>query len=119
MVPFLLVTLEFDDNKGEYKVAPNADFVAKVNALVAREGLAKDHPIFLMCRSGDRSASAANALANVGYTNVWSLVEGFEGDKDSAGMRAINGWRNAGIPWSYKLGSSLGLVPAKSGLQLL
>ena len=59
------------------------------------------------------SASAANALANVGYTNVWSLVEGFEGDKDSAGMRAVNGWRNAGLPWSYKLKPSQAWVPAK------
>ena len=69
----------------------------------------KSTPIFLICRSGGRSAVAAKQLIRAGYTNVWNLVEGFEGDKDKAtGARSVNGWRNAGLPWTYK-------IPAKAG----
>ena len=35
------------------------------------------------------------------------IAEGFEGDaaKDGpkAGQRTVNGWKNAGLPWTYKL----------------
>lgn len=103
IVPFVLFKLDFDEKKGAYKGVPNADFVKNVDTVVAREGLGKSHPVFVMCRSGGRSAKAANTLAKAGYNNVWSLVEGFEGDKDKSGMRTIKGWRNAGLPWKYEL----------------
>ena len=103
IVPWLIVRLEFDENSGAYKTGPNSNFVADIDAVVARERSGKAKPIFVMCRSGDRSAAAVNALASVGYTNVWTLVEGFEGDKDDEGERSLNGWRNAGLPWTYKL----------------
>ena len=63
--------------------------------------------VILICRSGDRSARAADLLANAGYTQVYSITDGFEGDaaKDGpqAGQRIVNGWKNAGLPWTYKL----------------
>ena len=63
--------------------------------------------MILICRSGDRSARAADLLAKAGYRRVYSITEGFEGDaaKDGAkvGQRTVNGWKNAGLPWSYKL----------------
>jgi hypothetical protein len=35
------------------------------------------------------------------------VVDGFEGDtaKDgpNKGKRAVNGWKNSGLPWSYQL----------------
>jgi hypothetical protein len=38
------------------------------------------------------------------------VVDGFEGDmaKDGpkAGQRVLNGWKNAGLPWSYQLDKS-------------
>jgi rhodanese-related sulfurtransferase len=61
----------------------------------------------LICRSGDRSAAAANLLAEAGLKNVYSVVDGFEGDLATqgpkAGQRVVNGWKNAGLPWSYNL----------------
>jgi phage shock protein E len=33
----------------------------------------KDVPIFVYCRSGNRSTSAASILANLGYKNVYNL----------------------------------------------
>ncbi len=113
IVPFLIVKHEFDDKKGAYKAVPNPAFVSNVNDVMAREGFEKNHPVFLMCRSGDRSAKAADALAKAGYTSVWSLVEGFEGDKDKSGVRTVNGWRNAGLAWTYKLTPSQAWVPSK------
>jgi rhodanese-related sulfurtransferase len=60
-----------------------------------------------MCRSGDRSARAADDLTTAGFTQVYSVVDGFEGDlaKDgpNAGRRAVNGWKNKALPWGYTL----------------
>jgi rhodanese-related sulfurtransferase len=101
IVPLVLATHEFDETTGGIKIEPNPHFLADVEAVVRREGLTKDSPIVVMCRSGGRSAMAANALAKSGYRQVWNLIEGFEGDKSDAGVRSINGWRNAGLPWAY------------------
>ena len=74
---------------------------------LASKGLKPDDPIVLICRSGDRSAAAANLLAQAGFKSVYSVVDGYEGDlaKDGpkAGQRVVNGWKNAGLPWTYKL----------------
>jgi len=75
----------------------NAKFVDDVKAM----GLAPDTEIFLICRSGARSASAATALTNAGFTNCWNVAQGFEGVKDASGHRSsTNGWKHAGLPWT-------------------
>lgn len=102
-IPSKLASIELDAKKGAYKMVTNPNFVAEMNALVKSKGLSKADPIFVSCRSGPRSAAAARLLIADGYTNVWNLVEGFEGGKTKEGVRAKNGWRNAGLPWSYKL----------------
>ena len=60
-----------------------------------------------MCRSGKRSAKAADMLADAGYTKVYSVVDGYEGDKakdgPDKGKRTVNGWKNSGLPWTYSL----------------
>lgn len=110
-IPYLLADFSaWDDKLARFQLSPNANFTAKVDELVSKAGLQKDATIILMCRSGDRSARAADDLTKAGYTNAYSLVEGFEGDvaKDgpNAGKRTVNGWKNAGLPWSYKLDKS-------------
>ena len=75
----------------------NASFVDDVKA----RGLSPDTEIFLICRSGARSASAATALTNAGFTNCWNVAQGFEGVKDAVGRRGnTNGWKAAGLPLS-------------------
>jgi len=65
--------------------------------------------LYIMCRSGGRSAVATNMLAEAGFKNVYNMLDGFEGDmvKDDNsyfnGKRYVNGWRNSGAPWTYKL----------------
>ena len=60
----------------------------------------KGDAILLLCRSGKRSAAAAEAAAKAGFTNVFNILEGFEGDLDEQQRRgAFNGWRHSGLPW--------------------
>lgn len=99
---------DWDDKRASYKLDPNQDFLPELERRLAALGLdRKDAPIILICRSGDRSAKAVDRLATAGYTKVYSVTEGFEGDTatggDKTGQRVINGWKNAGLPWSYKL----------------
>lgn len=59
-----------------------------------------DIPILMLCRSGKRSELGGEMLCKEGYTNVYNVLEGFEGDKDDNGHRnSINGWRFHGLPW--------------------
>jgi rhodanese-related sulfurtransferase len=56
--------------------------------------------VLLLCRSGNRSALAAEAAAKAGFTQVFNVLEGFEGELDAAQRRgASNGWRFHGLPW--------------------
>lgn len=70
-----------------------------VRELEAKAG-GKDAVIFLLCRSGKRSAAAATAAKAAGFTNVFNVAEGFEGELDAAGQRGhVGGWRWHGLPW--------------------
>ena len=60
----------------------------------------KQRRVLLLCRSGHRSALAAEAAAKAGFTAVSSVTEGFEGDLDERCQRGhANGWRWRGMPW--------------------
>ncbi len=110
LVPYMehqeLMT-DWDERRGMYQLMPNSDFLSETESRLKAKGLTKADRVILICRSGDRSARAADLLAGAGYTQVYSIVEGFEGDaaKDGpkAGQRSVNGWKNAGLPWTYKL----------------
>jgi len=102
-IPFMEMTSEWDDKAARYHMVPNGAFVQQVEAQLAKKGLSKADSVVLMCRSGERSARAVNALAAAGFTNAYSQVEGFEGDLSKDGKRSVNGWKNSGLPWDYKL----------------
>ncbi|MGE0210474.1 MAG: rhodanese-like domain-containing protein [Parvibaculaceae bacterium] len=71
-------------------------FVEKVEGA----GVGKDDEVFLICRSGARSANAAAALTAAGFANCYNVAEGFEGDRDEDGHRGtVGGWKAAGLPW--------------------
>lgn len=98
---------DWDDKRHMYKLEPNQDFVPELERRLKEMGLGKDATIILICRSGDRSSKAQDRLQAAGYTKVYGIAEGVEGDtaKDGpkAGQRVVNGWKNAGLPWTYKL----------------
>jgi molybdopterin/thiamine biosynthesis adenylyltransferase/rhodanese-related sulfurtransferase len=51
----------------------------------------RDTPVVLYCASGTRSVLAARSLAELGYTQVSSLVGGF------------TGWKRAGLAWEQPI----------------
>lgn len=108
-IPYMTVVSfdEWDEKKETFKMSPNSEFVMRVEELVSQKGLSKESPIYLICRSGSRSAKASKLLALAGYTDVYTVTDGYEGDKAKQGPRkgerVVNGWKNAGLPWSYKL----------------
>ena len=107
-IPSNFVTHRFNEDKKKPVMEENPHFVELV-----KEKFKTDDKIMIMCRSGGRSAKSANRLAEAGFKNVYSITDGFEGDKvkdpESSynGKRMKNGWKNAGNPWTYKLESNL------------
>ncbi|MBY0467292.1 MAG: rhodanese-like domain-containing protein [Burkholderiales bacterium] len=60
----------------------------------------KDATVLLLCRSGKRSALAAEVATKAGFTRVFNVLEGFEGEIDEARHRGnTDGWRLRGLPW--------------------
>ncbi len=108
-IPYMVMPMMADYNteKGAYDLELNPDFPNDFLAFAKAQGLSKDSPIILMCRSGSRSARAADLLADLGYRRVYSMTDGYEGDKVAngphKGQRLVNGWKNAGLGWSYKI----------------
>lgn len=78
------------------EVVPNQFFIDDVKALMAENPNMK---FITMCRSGKRSVQAAMMLEQAGVP-VMNMAQGFEGSSDSAGYRTINGWKNAGLPYT-------------------
>ena len=94
---------DWDAKRNSYQLEPVQDFVPEVRRRLQKKGLSKTDPVVLICRSGDRSARAVDRLAEDGFTDVGSVVDGFEGNMNKDGRRSVDGWKNAGLPWIYKL----------------
>lgn len=80
------------------------DFIAKAKAAIAESqpenNPLEDVPVLMLCRSGQRSALAGEMLIKEGFSSVYNVLEGFEGDKDDSGHRnTVSGWRFHGLPW--------------------
>jgi rhodanese-related sulfurtransferase len=111
-VPTKFMTYAWDKKKKEYAMKPNPNFVEEIN-----QRFAKDDTILVMCRSGNRSAASADLLAKAGFTRVYNVTDGFEGDKindpqsPNKGKRLKNGWKNSNLPWTYDLDVNLMYLP--------
>lgn len=69
-----------------------------VRELEAKTG--KDAAILLLCRSGKRSALAAEAATKAGFGRVFNVLEGFEGEQNEQLQRGgADGWRFHKLPW--------------------
>lgn len=67
---------------------------------IASQGLGKETPIYLLCRSGVRSKAAAEFLTQLGYAQCYNILDGFEGPADQARHRGqLAGWKAEGLPW--------------------
>jgi sulfur dioxygenase len=75
-------------------MAPNPDFDAQLAAAVP-----VGSKVLLLCRSGVRSIPAAQRAQTLGF-EAYNVLEGFEGDPDSAAHRGTqSGWQYRGLPW--------------------
>ena len=119
-VPLVVPSYKWDIEKCEYTNVFNTDFVASVSR---RYKL--DDTILAMCRSGTRSAIAVNVLAKAGFTKVYNVIDGFDGDKVDDpesiwyGVRRRNGWKNSATPWTYKLDPTLVWLPSDAEWEVL
>lgn len=101
---------KFDTQKGNVVLENNPQVVAEV-----RKRFKPDELLMTMCVAGGRSAVAAETLIKAGFTNAFSITDGFEGNKldepvnPNHGKRVVNGWKNS-APWAYDL--DFKLMPA-------
>ncbi len=73
----------------------NPHFVGQVKKVASM-----NRPIVLICRSGQRSTAAGEELEKAGFTEVYNVVDGFEGPLDEGHHRGtVGGWRKEGLPW--------------------
>ena len=76
--------------------AINPQFVPQVQALAGT----KERPVLIICRSGNRAQEAGEELERAGFTRVFNVEHGFEGELDEQQHRNTRaGWRFDGLPW--------------------
>ncbi|MDO9533069.1 MAG: rhodanese-like domain-containing protein [Deltaproteobacteria bacterium] len=111
-IPSKFMTYDWDAKKKEYAMKVNPNFVKEI-----QKRFAKDDIILVTCRSGQRSAASVNLLAKAGFTKVYSIIDGFEGDKvkdpqsPNKGKRMKDGWKISNLPWTYDLDVDLIYLP--------
>lgn len=75
----------------------NPHFAAQLHKQVDPESL-----VLFMCRSGVRSDEAARLAVAAGFSHVYNVLEGFEGDRNADGQRGmVAGWKGRGLPWRH------------------
>ncbi len=110
-IPVFFQTNQWNEVQQNFALAPNPDFIAQV-----KEVFQPTDTVYVTCRSGGRSAFAINQLATAGFKNLHNITDGMEGDLISdptskyAGKRMLDGWKNAGNPWTYKVDPKLVIV---------
>jgi rhodanese-related sulfurtransferase len=109
-VPYMTANpSQLNPKKGGLMMDRNPTFADQVEAKLIALGADKaQSKVIFMCRSGSsRSAPAADLLYDRGWQQTYTMVDGFEGGKradgPSKGVRDVDGWRNSGLPWNYRL----------------
>jgi len=111
-IPIATQSDQWDPEKRQFPMQILPDFVARVQKVAGPEDT-----LLVMCRSGGRSAMAVNLLAEAGFRNVYTITDGMEGDsvKDPNsvfdGKRLVNGWKNSGLPWTYRVNPDRLVLP--------
>ena len=59
--------------------------------------------VLFLCKTGGRSAEAAQLATQLGYTQAFNVAGGFEGEANEQRQRGcINGWKAEGLPWTQR-----------------
>jgi rhodanese-related sulfurtransferase len=76
----------------------NTHFVGQVKKIAGANF--DKRPVVLICRSGNRTIEAGEALERAGFKQVVNVLHGFEGELDEDHHRNTrSGWRVDGLPW--------------------
>lgn len=108
-IPFMQVDrYDWDEENNRFRMSVNPNFAAEVEALLDARGLDKTAQVITMCRSGsERGEPSARYLQEQGFSNAGFVINGFQGDSakegPQSGLRVVNGWQNAGLPWSSRM----------------
>lgn len=108
-IPFKLANAsKWNSKKSKLQMENNKDYASDIEKALVDNKLTKENAVIIMCRSGGtRGAPAANVLYDRGFEKVYVVTDGFEGgtlkEGDKKGWRLKNGWKNSGLPWSYKM----------------
>ena len=79
----------------------NSAFVERVTEALGTIGANRESELFFICRSGQRSLKAAQAMAAAGFTLCRNVADGFEGPLDANRHRGqLVGWKAKGLPWA-------------------
>jgi rhodanese-related sulfurtransferase len=78
---------------GAAGMSPNPDFLP-----VMEKVFAKDAAIIVGCKMGGRSARAAQALTQAGFSRVLDQSGGWDGTKGTFGELITPGWSRASLP---------------------
>ena len=70
----------------EQKFTPNENFMQDINSQFEENDV-----LIFICRSGERGLGAAKLAYKAGFLYVFSIKEGFEGEKDKKGYRTVDG----------------------------
>jgi rhodanese-related sulfurtransferase len=62
---------------GHIKKAKNVDFFNQTNFMNFFNSINKEEPVYLYCRSGNRSQKAARKLDSLGFKNIYDLRGGY------------------------------------------
>jgi rhodanese-related sulfurtransferase len=94
-IPYDLINInKWDEGKSRFMFEVNPDFVKDVSSRFKAKGLSGFDAIVVICAAGTRAAKAVDALANAGFKNVHTVVDGY------------NGWKNNDLKWNKKLDRS-------------
>jgi rhodanese-related sulfurtransferase len=111
-IPVATQSYQWDAEKKQFPMTPLPDFVSRVSEMAK-----PDDTLMVMCRSGGRSAIAANLLAQAGFKNVYNIIDGMEGDANADSDQVAqaqplrDGWKNSGCPWTKKLTPERMILP--------
>ncbi len=94
-----LGTLDKDVLRVEWQRFPDGQVNDAFTGELESAGIAKDQPVYFLCRSGVRSIAAAEAATAAGWSTSFNVLDGFEGPHDGQRHRAVAGWKVAGLPW--------------------
>lgn len=111
-IPLKFLKTDINSKKMKTAMLLNENFVDEI-----KKKFKITDTILIMCRSGARSAASVNMLAKAGFKHVYNIIDGFEGDtlnisgSYNNGKRLVNGWKNSGASWTYKLDPKLVYLP--------